>query len=183
MSASYTLIQKIITLVFFGCFLNFNICSAQDKPQKSPASSQFDKGWFTLAIGNDYSSDNEINQRLALAFTANWGRTHFWQAGLNLNSTILFGGDMLTLHAARGFSGMSRFFRISIAAGPAFISIHEDRTNENDLQLITAGLIGDAQLLFTPVKEIGVGIQFHGNLNFRNQIAGPRLVLVIEGHK
>ena len=156
---------------------------AQNSPQNSPPSPKFDKGWFTFAVGNDYSANENVNQRLAIAFTANWGRTQFWQAGLSLNSTIFSGGEIATLYGARGISAVNRFFRVSIAGGPALLAIQEDRNNGKDLHEITLGFVGDAQLLFTPVKEVGLGLQFHGNLNFKDQLGGPRLVLVIEGHK
>ncbi|WP_020402429.1 hypothetical protein [Gracilimonas tropica] len=149
-----------------------------------PSSPQFDRGWFSFGLGQDFSTNKEINGRLAGSLTINWGRNKFWQAGYSANSEILGTTHFSAIHAGRGISSVNRWFRVSAAGGPAFIWGREnDHKQQKKINFYSAGIVGDAQLFFTPVKEMGIGVQFSGNLNFKHPLGGYRLIIVIEGHK
>ena len=41
----------------------------------------------------------------------------------------------------------------------------------------------NVQVIFTPVRELGVGLDLHGCLNPRASEAGVRVILVLEGNR
>jgi hypothetical protein len=173
----YKQLQKFL----IGLLLLFQIVAAGESVV-GPASPEHDKGWMTAGLGNDAPFD------LGFSVTANYGREHFWQLAWNGSSIFDLGGETTHIKSyslARGYSISSRWTRLSLAAGPAFVEGLGWRDNDTrDLKYFrTIGLILNAQYILTPIKEAGVGLEFYGNLNSEISVLGIRLIAVLEGNK
>ena len=157
---------------------------SQSEVQENPASPKNDMGWHSLGMGVDWVGTKKYNDRLAFGLTFNLGRAHFWQLGMNGNSTIFGAKPISALHVGSGYSLVNRWGRIAIAGGPAFVTGKEYSTERDKYnRFYTAGLAVNAHFSITPIKEIGIGIEYHANVNFHDHFRGYRLIMIIEGHK
>jgi hypothetical protein len=160
------LVLPFFILVVLVSAIFSSLAFAQKNTHNSPSSPQFDKGWFSFGLGNDFINLNETESWLAFSMSANFGRDKFWQAGLNLNGPILSGGFLNTVHIGRGISAVNRWGRISLAVGPSFVSGKLDYSDNYEYdEFKTIGITADVQIIFTPVKELGARLQLYTNLN------------------
>lgn len=171
-------------IIAFLAILTHTSALAQDSPDNRRSSPQFDKGWFSFGMGLDHSLNASDDQKIGVSLSANFGRNKFWQVGLDANSTLWGNASLYALKAGRGYSSVGRWTRISLAGGPAFVfgELKNNMTTSKE-SFRTAGIYTDSQLIFTPIKELGIGIQLLGNVNFQQSYGGLRLILSIEGHK
>jgi hypothetical protein len=173
------LLLRIAVIAFLGIILSSQL-QAQSTPKQTVAD---DKGWVSFGIGNDEPIG------LAVGFTANFGRTHFWQAGIEHSSELnIFGGEsshITSIHAGRGYSFVHRVGRIAFAAGPALNwGLDDSNTRLGEHSPFTSvGLVGNGQFILTPIKELGIGIELYSNINNVVTVTGLRLILTIEGNK
>ncbi len=147
-----------------------------------PASPDRDGGWLSLGIGRGFPHD------ISVVASANIGRENVWQVGFSGVSDISLGGEVPSVAAvnvARGFSLVSRWSRVSLSGGPAAVwGKQRSSFRSHDLsRFTTVGLVGSAEFVFTPIKEVGIGFDVYGNVNPAKPVAGIRLLLVVEGNK
>ena len=172
---SYRVLCFLFTLLLI-LFVPIKTIQAQ---QVGPAIIEKDKGWFTLGLSKDTPLD------IGIGFTANFGRKHIWQAGLQSSSEFTLSGSDINVNAVnigRGYSLVNRVGRIAIAAGPAFVW-GDNRVDRKLDDFRSVGLVLNGQAILTPVKEIGIGIELFSNLNPELSVAGFRVILAIEGNK
>lgn len=173
------LLLRVSFIAFFGIIFTSQL-QAQSSPHQTV---EDDKGWVSFGIANDEPIG------LAVGFTANFGRTHFWQAGIEHSSELnIFGGEtshMTSIHVGRGYSFVHRVGRIAFAAGPALNwGLADSNTSLGEYSPFTSlGLVGNGQFILTPIKELGIGIELYSNINTVVTVTGLRLILTIEGNK
>ncbi len=160
------------------------LCISSSLISAQPASPEYDKGWFSIAVGPGIPLD------MSGSLTANFGRTTFWQFALQNTSDInVLGNAELTnassLSVSYGLSGVHRIGRIAVSGGTGITFGLDKRESAPDegRRFIAPALIGNIQLFITPIKEMGVGFDVFGNLNPQLSTLGIRMSLVIEGHK
>lgn len=156
----------------------------QDDKQEETSSEFSDNGWFTIGLGGDFNGYKEFENWPALSFSANIGKNRFWQVGIFWNGPILGNEYVNAVHVGRGISEFNRWSRVSVAGGPAFVignEYHSDQGKYN--KFYTPGIAVNAQAIFTPIMELGIGAELQGNLNIKNPMAGIRFIFVIEGVK
>lgn len=163
-------------LLFTVAFLA--LASAATAQSLKPASSEYDKGWVTLGICTVNSTD--------LGATVNLGRKRAWQAGYHVSSDVISGFNVRAVNAGIGHSLVGRWSRLAGFVGPALswgFDLTSDSRGDGSGRFTTIGALANAQVIFTPVKEIGIGATFWGNLNSVRSVGGVGLVLVFEGNK
>lgn len=145
-----------------------------------PASSVHDRGWFAfgLGAGEPYGT--------AVVGTANFGRTRFVQVGFHASTELhLLGGrsaSVNALHLGGGLSRVSRWDRVALAAGPAVVWGLRDAT-DTDSRYATAGVVLSGQAIFTPIPEVGLGLDAFVNVNPVRSAYGVGLTFVFEANK
>ncbi len=144
-----------------------------------PASPERDGGWFTFGLGpgDPYGT--------AATMTANVGRERFLQAGFHANSEFSFGGRSAStnaLHVGAGLARVSRWDRTSISAGPAVVWGLRDAADP-DARFTTGGVVLNGQAVFTPIPELGIGLDAFVNVNPVQSGYGVALTFVFEGNK
>ncbi len=150
--------------------------SAQTGQQSEPAAPYRDGGWFALGVGPSFDHD------VSLVMTGNIGRERFVQAGLHNSGNVWGRGGTSAAHVGVGLSGVGRWHRVAIAAGPALVT-GQRRVDEAWGSFTTAGLVVNVQAIVTPLEEFGVGLAAFANLNPVKPGVGVALTLVIEGTK
>ena len=141
-----------------------------------------DNGWLSMGLGLDSEFD------FGLTVSANYGRTYFWQ--LALQSSYNFCEDICdyrffvsALNASRGISFVHRIGRAAFSAGPALVWGRYDENYDSPGLFLSAGIVGNIQLIITPLKETGFGLDAFVNMNPVLSTYGLRVTFVIEGHK
>lgn len=144
------------------------------------SSSSCDSGWMSIGMGVDDQFD------IGVTASANFGSKYFWQ--LAFQGSYDFCTDsctkrksMYVLNAGRGFSFVNRLGRVSFSAGPGLVWGWIEDTNFSNI--ISAGLMGNVQLIATPFKESGLGLDAFFNVNPRRSTYGLRFTFVLEGNK
>lgn len=148
-------------LLYTIAFLTLAPAASAQSP--GPASPQHDRGWVT------------VNRTAA---TANFGRTRALQVGYHVaTAESVFPITVRAVNVGLGYSWVSRWSRLAGFVGPA-ISWGDPR---NDFT--TIGALANAQVIFTPVPELGIGVTLWGNLNPEQRVGGLGWVFVFEGNK
>jgi len=76
-----------------------------------------------------------------------------------------------------------RYYQIATFIGPAYV-FGEERNNKNELEnFSTVGLQVDAQFVFKPVSEIGLGLGLYSNLNVKQSFYGMNVLINIGNGK
>ena len=138
-----------------------------------PASPERDRGW--LAAGFGVGTPYEISG----AITANFGRERVLQVGARATAELLGGSEVSALSVSAGRSWVGRVGRTGLFLGPALVwgrEIPEGR-------YVTGGVVGSAQVILTPIKEAGFGVDLFGSLSPKGAVGGLSLLLVLEGNK
>lgn len=75
--------------------------------------------------------------------------------------------------------------RVAIAGGPAVVwgLDRYDRERDKRDSYATGGLTLNGEAMFTPIREVGVGLELFCNVNPVISAAGGRAILVLEGNK
>lgn len=142
------------------------------------AAQESDRGWVTLGFCNATSTD--------LGATANLGRTRAYQVGYHVSSDAVAGYTVRAVNASVGHSWVGRWSRVAGFVGPALswgYDVHSATPGDGNARFTTVGAVANAQIIFTPVKELGIGTTFWGNLNSERSVGGVGVVLVFEGNK
>ena len=167
-------------LLYTVAFLTIVPAAIAQSP--GPASLEHDRGWVTLGLGLGYPSD------LSKIATVNLGRKRAFQAGYHVGSGSLH--YVRVVNVGIGHSLVGRWSRIAGFVGPAvswgFVGprvVPNGQGSDRLGYITTFGASATAQFIFTPVKEIGIGATFWGNLNPLRSVGGFGLVLVFEGNK
>jgi hypothetical protein len=117
---------------------------------------------------------------------------YFYKVGYLVNGAAKLDGGFTT--NADGFLFRSvnisigdrledRYYQIATFIGPAFV-FGEERNNKNELEnFSTVGLQVDAQFVFKPVSEIGLGLGLYSNLNFKQSFYGMNVLINIGNGK
>lgn len=153
---------KNISLLFFI------LCIASHGQNPGPASSEKDIGWLSTGFGAN--SEDGANGSINI----NYGKEHIFQLS-SYNS--LLGSSFNILGFSYGKSGVNRWGRSSIFVGPG-VTWHL----ENHQQTIIS-LIANAQAIFSPINELGLGLEFWVNFNKVNNLSGVSFIFVLEGNK
>ena len=151
---------------------------AAEAQSPGPASRHHDRGWVTLGFGpGSLSSYNA---------TANLGRERAYQVGYHVGSDGIAGYTVRVVNVGLGHSFVGRWGRLAGFVGPAvswgFVEQSLSRS-DGSRRFATFGGSANAQVIFTPIKEIGIGATFWGNLNSTRSVGGVGVVLVFEGNK
>lgn len=77
---------------------------------------------------------------------------------------------------------MSRWDRTSLALGPAVVWGLRDATDPSD-RFVTGGLVVSGQAMFTPIPELGLGLDAFVNVNPVQSGYGVGLTFVFEANK
>ena len=155
------------TLLYLVAFLT--IVPAAAAQNIGPASPENDRGWFTIGPGTGYASD------LSKVATVNVGSKRVFQLGYHAGSDDLTW--VRSVNVGLGHSWVNRWTRLAGSVGPAL------SWSGGHNEFTTIGVVADAQIIFTPVPEIGVGATLWGNLNREQSIGALGFVLVFEGNK
>lgn len=153
--------------------------AAQRPVLASPASPEHDHGWFAFGLGPGAPYD------LVLSATANFGREHLLQIGLHSNFELAFFGRYAStnaVHVGPGLSRVDRWSRVALAAGPAVVWGLRDASDPGS-RFNTAGVVVSGQTMFTPVPELGLGVDAFVNLNPVRSGYGLGLTFVFEANK
>ncbi|MDP2301673.1 MAG: hypothetical protein Q8N03_04520 [Ignavibacteria bacterium] len=160
--------MKIILTFFLVSILQFAALAQHPKP----ANPEDDFGWFTIGFGVGSKYD------FASVLSANFGREDFLQFALHANSDF-FSVGVSSISVCYGKSIVGDLSRVAFSVGPSLVS-----DNDNSVvRFRTFGVLGSLQLIYTPVKELGLGLDLFYNLNFKQNIAGVSLTYVFEGNK
>ncbi len=143
-------------------------------------SSSCDSGWMSIGFGFDDEFD------IGVTASANFGDKLFWQLGFQGSYDFCTDScskrkSIYVLNYGRGFSIVNRIGRISLSAGPGLVWGWVEDTNFSNF--ISTGIVGNAQLIATPFKETGLGLDAFFNLNPRVSTYGLRFTFVFEGNK
>jgi hypothetical protein len=142
------------------------------------ASLEHDRGWVTLGLGLGYPSD------LSKVATVNLGRKRAFQVGYHVGSGSSH--SVRVVNVGLGHSLVGRWSRIAGFVGPAVswgFAGPGASGSDGSGHFTTIGASANAQVIFTPVKEIGIGATLWGNLNSERNVGGLGMVLVFEGNK
>ena len=183
-----TIAHKLAIAVALTLFLALpasEVNARQVDFQADPASPERDKGWATYGFGLDAPLD------LGAGLTANFGRTHIWQVSLQTSQEFMLSGtgtNVTWLGVGRGYSAVGRWGRLAIAGGPAVVwgkdwYRRERPEGQEREHYVTGGLTLSGQAIFTPVREVGVGLELFGNVNPVISAVGVRAMFVFEGNK
>lgn len=145
-----------------------------------------DRGWFTIGVGTG------TRHNISTVINANFGRKHVFQwtyyrsQNVDLDRLITLGkpDNLNSFAVSYCFSAVSRYKRLAISAGPSFVfgKITEDNFEvRDDFRVI--GLLLNLQTIFSPIKEIGVGLDFYYNFNPVIHFGGVALTFVVEDYK
>lgn len=132
-----------------------------------PASAEHDRGWVTVDFGTGFPSGYNV--------TANLGRKRVFQVGHHLGSGFLT--TVRAVNVGFGHSWVSRWSRVAGFAGPAV------SWGYGSSGFTTIGALANAQVIVTPVREIGIGVTIWGNLNAEQSVGGLGVMVVFEGNK
>jgi hypothetical protein len=138
-----------------------------------------DWGWFAVGLGPSARFD------LSYVYSANIGRRRVWQLVVQGGSDIFRGEALHAAGISYGRSAVDRWSRVAVTGGPAVVrgrGRYDAEAGERE-RFVTGGLVMNVQVIFTPVRELGVGLDLHGCLNPRVSEAGVRVILVLEGNK
>ena len=161
-------------LLYTVAFLTLAPAATAQSP--GPASQEHDIGWVTL----DYCF---AGYRGDLGATANLGQKRAYQVGYHVKSDAISGFTVRSVNVGLGRSLVGRWGRLAGFAGPAVSWGFDLRRSDGSGRFTTIGALANAQVIFTPVKEIGIGATFWGNLNSERSVGGLGVVLVFEGNK
>ena len=153
-------------------------CAAQ--PTETDPS-ELDAGWLSAGIG--YGIPYEVS----VVASVNIGRERFWQATFNSTFEFKFDtelGFVSSLGAGYGSSRVDRTGRIAYSIGPALVWGNYRPGGRGRLtRFRTVGLVPNLQLNFTPIREVGLGLDIYVVVSPKESAAAIRLVFVIEGYK
>ncbi|MBD3225240.1 MAG: hypothetical protein GF313_10955 [Caldithrix sp.] len=169
--------MKYTTLLVLFFFLNtsFGIASADQE-----ANLDDDLGWFAFGLGIGLQHD------ATFMTTANFGRVHSLQLALHESTDITIGDspDVHSYSIGYCYSSVSRFNRVAFSFGPSWVSGEKREDSIAGLEKFqTIGLFSNWHIIFTPVKEIGLGLNAYMNLNPQQTTGGLSIIFVIEGNK
>ena len=135
-----------------------------------------DGGWFTVGagVGDPYGS--------AVMATANLGSTRFAQIGLHTSGEFnLFDiSPVLTsVHLGAGLSRVDRWTRLAVAVGPALVFERDTELQEGR----GIGALVNGQVAFTPIPELGLGLNAYAHTSGVGSGYGVGITLVFERNK
>ncbi len=166
-------------LLALGLLIAASPVAAQTGPDLGPAAPERDRGWFAFGFGPGHP-----HGAVAVA-TANFGRERILQVGFHANSDLNpFGRSASTnaLHVGAGLSRVSRWDRTALALGPAVVWGLRDAADPED-RFTTAGLVLSGQAMFTPIPEVGLGLDAFVNMNPAQSGYGVGITFVFEANK
>lgn len=147
-----------------------------------PASSEYDDGWISVGFGV------ATPYELSFSSTINFGRNRVFQIGLHGSDDFHLNADRMPIDGSGsvslsyGLSSVSDIARIAIFLGPAY-SWGKYYSSPNEINYKTIGIVTSLQLIISPIKEIGLGLDIFSNINQKETKAGVSILFVIEGNK
>jgi hypothetical protein len=181
----YCCIYKYISLMkrifFFLCIFN-TFLFAQEKETNY-------KYWLNFGIGGQH----ELSSSFALNYNFSIEK-HFLQAGyhfsgaiINLNGGFLqpSGGNILhAYNISYGERLMSNYFLSAAFIGPSLVTGKVNNQADNiSKSYTTIGLSIEAQWIFRAANELGLGIEFYGNLNRYQNISAISFIIYLSNNK
>ena len=170
--------KNILLLNILGFILLFDIVLAQT-PDSTTANK--DIGWAAIGIGPGVEYD------YAIGVSLNYGRKHILQGSYHGIQKFTIGDNpdnVNSVSLSYGFSSVSRLTRVAFFIGPAYVfGKTENDESCSNFTFNTIGLQLSCQAGFTPVMEIGLGLDFFININHIKNIAGVALTIFLEGNK
>ena len=141
-----------------------------------PSQGGRDGGWFTIGAGTGDPHGT------AIMTTANFGRARFAQVGLHASrrfNTLDTSPVLSAFHAGGGLSRVDRWSRLAVAVGPALVFERDDALAEHQ----AVGVLVNAQAAFTPIPEIGLGLDLYAHTSGAGRGYGLGVTLVFERNK
>jgi hypothetical protein len=127
-------------------------------------------------LGFGGAVDLKNSRFLNLGLSYHWkAKTLTYNAGINYSSRLLSGPEINNFHAGIGKSIIKRLYVAGITAGPGVTWGKEFNTS--------ISLNSNAQVIFTPIKNLGVGVELFSNLNKMNNLFGLRIVIHLNDNK
>ncbi len=120
---------------------------------------------------------------MSMSVTGNFGRERFVQVGMHSSFDFLWGRrETLAWTVGAGISDVGRWHRTAVAIGPALVT-GERRKGGDWGRFVTGGVVLNAQVFVTPVKEVGLGLNLFANANPVDVSYGLGLALIFEANK
>ncbi|MFP4546979.1 MAG: hypothetical protein ACLFQM_02530 [Fidelibacterota bacterium] len=165
-----------ITLLFF-------IPLSVQAQQVDSVSTEHDSGWFSAGIGFV-----DIPLDLGVGVTAYFGRKYTWQVGFQRSTDFTISGTAThvnSINVGQGMTIANRWGRLAVAVGPAIVWGLDRFDHERDEwdSYTSIGLTLNGQVMFTPIRELGAGLELYCNVNPVLSVAGVRVIFVLEGNK
>ncbi len=164
--------------IYFFCILGLTKLSAQTV---GPSSPEMDAGWFSVGFG--------IASPYGLSFSssANFGRNNIIQIALHASDDFKLSGGLPidgsgAVSVSYGLSTVNDLGRIAFFLGPSY-AWGQYYNSETNSKYKTIGIVSNLQLVLTPIKELGLGLEMYANLNPKEITAGISIIFVIEGNK
>ncbi len=153
--------------------------AAQPVSGAGPAVAEDDRGWFAFGLGPGRPYG------LVAVATANFGRERVVQAGFHAHTEFNLLGRSASVNAFNvgvGRSRASRWERTALAAGPAVVWGLREAADARS-RYTTAGVVVSGQAMFTPVPELGLGVDAFVNVNPVRSGYGVGFTFVFEANK
>jgi hypothetical protein len=146
-----------------------------------PSSPEMDAGWFSIGFGVASPYD------ISFSSSANFGRNNIFQIAMHASDNFKLSGGFPVngsgaVSLSYGLSNVNDLGRIAFFLGPAY-AWGEYYNSDVDTNYKTIGVVTNLQLVFTPVKEMGIGLEMYANLNPKEVTAGISVIFVLEGNK
>ncbi len=172
----FPLFRVFVLLLLIGGFADLAL--AQPGGRFGSASAEKDEGWGTFGVG--LASDDQV----AVAISGNFGRERFVQVGIHgsVDSNLFGHRELVAHHVGVGVSDVGRWHRTAVAAGPALVS-GVRRVDGSWDRFFTGGVVVSAQAFFTPIRELGVGLDLFAHVNPVESGLGLTLSFILEANK
>ncbi|MCF8239774.1 MAG: hypothetical protein K9J16_00200 [Melioribacteraceae bacterium] len=166
-----TFIILLVVIIQQNCF----------PQQAKPANPEDDIGWFSLGLGA--GSPYELSSVISL----NYGRENIIQVVYHSNVDFALSGrpnGVSSIAINYGVSRVTDLLRLAISIGPGYVFGKDNSAaNHKNITFNTIGLISNLQMIFSPFKELGIGLDLFLNLNNKQAVSGISLTFVLEGNK
>ncbi len=166
---------RVLALVLLAAS-SISSARAQTDRRVGPSAPERDGGWLAFGVGA--ASDDDVS----VVLTGNFGRERFVQIGFHGSGSLLGRREVSAYHVGAGISDVGRWHRTAIAIGPALVTGERLVGGEWD-RFFTGGIVMSAQVIGTPIKEFGLGLDLFGHVNPVENGYGLALTFAFEANK
>lgn len=166
--------KKYIFTLFL--FFHFIYCTAQSDQNPNSCLDTIKTTsiqWASLGIGavSDFNNYRGINFGLSYHWKT---KSLTYKTGIS-HSAKLSGMAINDLNFGLGKSIVHRFYVFCLAAGPGIVWGKEFNSS--------ISLVGQFEIVFTPIKNLGFGVELFSNINNANNLFGSRIIIHLNDKK